>query len=206
MRLGVVLGFAPWIIFTVLCAPTTWEWATLTALIAAVVLAVPDWRRSREVSLLDVVSVVFFAVLSVLALVVDRADLLWVENRAQLLSSGVLTVVVVLGIAIGRPFSEHYARQSVPRRYWASPTFHRINVVISAVWAVAFAVNALCDAVVMLAPGTSTLLNWVVPALAIVAAVRFTMWYPDHASGEQEGEQAPVPGAPADGSPGPVTP
>ncbi len=202
MRLGVVLGFAPWIIFTVLCAPTTWEWATLTALIAAVVLAVPEWWRSREVSLLDVVSVVFFAVLSILALVVDRADLMWVENRAQLLSSGVLTLVVLTGLAIGKPFTEHYARQSVPRRYWTSPTFHRINVVITGVWAAAFAVNALCDAVVMLAPGTSTLLNWMVPALALVAAVRFTMWYPDHVSGEHEGEQAD---APADGSPGPVT-
>jgi intracellular septation protein A len=203
MRLGVVLGFAPWIIFTVLCAPTTWEWATLTALLATVVLAVPDWRRSREVSLLDVVSVVFFAVLSVLALVLDRADLLWVENRAQLLSSAVLTLVVLAGLVIGRPFTEHYARQSVPRRYWTSPTFHRVNVVITAVWAAAFAVTTLCDVVVAIAPGTSTLLNWVVPALVIVAAVRFTMWYPDRATGEPE--QAGAHEAPADGAAGPVT-
>jgi intracellular septation protein A len=203
MRLGVVLGFAPWIIFTVLCAPTTWEWATLTALLATVVLAVPDWRRSREVSLLDVVSVVFFAVLSVLALVLDRADLLWVEDRAQLLSSAVLTLVVLVGLVIGRPFTEHYARQSVPRRYWTSPTFHRVNVVITAVWAAAFAVTTLCDVVVAIAPGTSTLLNWVVPALVIVAAVRFTMWYPDRATGEPE--QAGAHEAPADGAAGPVT-
>lgn len=203
MRLGVVLGFAPWIIFTVLCAPTTWEWATLTALLATLVVAVPDWRRTREVSLLDVVSAVFFAVLSVLALVLDRADLLWVENRAQLLSSAVLTLVVLAGLAIGRPFTEHYARESVPRQFWSSPTFHRVNVVITAVWAAAFAVNTLCDVVVMIAPGTSSLLNWVVPALVIVAAVRFTMWYPDHASGAHGPSGAHE--APAQGAPGSVT-
>ena len=203
MRLGVVLGFAPWIVFTVLCAPTTWEWATLTALVATVVLAVPDWRHTREVGLLNVVSIVFFAVLSVLALVLDRTDLLWVEDRAQLLSSAVLTLVVLVGLATGRPFTEHYARQSVPREYWTTPTFHRVNVVITAVWAAAFAVNTLCDVVVMAAPGTSTLLNWVVPALVIVAAIRFTAWYPDHATAEG---RAGAHEASAGGAAGPVAP
>jgi hypothetical protein len=178
---GILLGFAPWIVFAVLSGPSTWEWGALTAFVVTLVLAVPDWRRTREVNVLDVAGIAFFGVLSVLTFVLEREDLQWVEDRAQLLSSLVLTLVAVVSLAIGRPFTEYYARQDVPREYWTSPLFRRVNVVITAVWAAAFALTAACDLVVLSVPGSGDLLNWVLPVLIIVAAVRFTIWYPQHA-------------------------
>ena len=192
-NLGVLVGFAPWIVFTVLCSPSTWEWATLTALIVTVVLVVPDWVRHREVGLLDVVSVAFFGVLALLALVLDRDGLMWVEDRAQLLSSTALFVVSAASLAVRRPFTEYYARRSVPREYWTSPLFRRVNVAITAVWTAVFLLNALCDLLVLALPGTSTAFNWVVPVLLVVGAVKFTIWYPDHAR-RQERERAAGPG------------
>jgi hypothetical protein len=56
----------------------------------------------------------------------------------------------------------------------------------------------------MLGPGTSTLVDWVVPALVIVGAVRFAICYPDHASGEPGPSGAHE--APAEGAPESVAP
>ena len=40
------------------------------------------------------------------------------------------------------PFTEQFARESVPQAYWSSPTFKKINRVLSAAWGVAiFAVG-----------------------------------------------------------------
>ena len=88
--LSVFLGFAPWIVFVVISGPSTWLWAALAALVVAIALAVPDWLRTREIGLLQAAGIAFFGVLCVLALVLDPADLQWVEDRAQLLSSLVL--------------------------------------------------------------------------------------------------------------------
>ena len=182
-KMSVVLGFAPWIAFSVLCGPSTWLWAAPTALVLTLALAVPDWRRSGEVGVLDAGSAAFFAVLTVLAAILDRADLQWLEDRAQLISGVAITAIAVGSLLVRRPFTEHYARQGTPREYWGAPLFRRINVVITAVWAASFALSALCDLVVVMFPASGDLFNWVLPTLLLVAAVKFTMWYPDHASG-----------------------
>jgi Ca2+/Na+ antiporter len=69
----------------------------------------------------------------------------------------------------------------VPREHWSSPLFKRVNVVITAVWTVTFLLIALCDLVVVLAPGSGAVFNWVLPVLLIVAAVMFTKKYPERA-------------------------
>lgn len=183
-NLGIFVGFAPWIVFTVISSPSTWEWAAVTALVVTLVLAGPDWWRTRELNPLDVVSVLFFGVLSLISFVLERGELMWVEDRAQLLSSTALALVALGTLAARRPFTEYYARRSVPQEYWSSPLFRRVNMVITAVWAGVFLAQALCDVVVVYAPGTSTVFNWVVPVLLLVAAVRFTMWYPERARSE----------------------
>ena len=203
--LSVILGFAPWIVFTVVSGPSTWLWAALAALVVAVALAVPGWLRTREIGLLQAAGIAFFGVLSVLALVLNYADLQWIEDRVQLLSSLVLAAVAAGSLAARRPFTEYYARQAVPRERWSSPLFKRINVVITAAWAVTFLLIALCDLVVVLAPGSGALFDWVLPALLIVAAVMFTKKYPERARrAAAAGDGATPPTTPS--NPGQVTP
>jgi uncharacterized membrane protein len=185
-KAAIFLGFVPWIVFSVVAGPSTWMWAALAALACSVILSVPSWRRSRSISVLDAAGLVFFGVLVVLALTLDRATLQPIEDRAQLLSSVVIAVVALGSLAVGRPFTEYYARQQTPREYWDSPTFKQINRVITAVWGLVFVVNALCDAAVAYLGVTSDVFNWVVPIVAIVAAVKFTGWYPDHVTGRDQ--------------------
>jgi hypothetical protein len=182
-RMGVFLGFVPWIVFSIVSGPSTWEWAALAALVCALILVVPEWRRTHSMSVLDGAAIVFFAVIAILALVLDRAALQPLEDRAQLLSSVVIAVVAFGSLAAGRPFTEYYAKQTTPREYWHSPTFRRINRVLTAVWGGVFVLNALCDLAAGFWGGSSDVFNWVLPVILIVAAVRFTSWYPDHVTG-----------------------
>ena len=179
-KAAVFLGFVPWIVFAVVAGPSTWMWAALAALVCALVLAVPDWRRSRSISVLDGAGIVFFGVMVVLALVLDRAALQPIEDRAQLLSSIVIAVVALGSLAVGRPFTEYYAKRETPREYWDTPTFRKINRVLTGLWGGVFVVNALCDAAVGFWGASPDVFNWVVPIVAIVVAVKITGWYPEH--------------------------
>ena len=191
-KAAIITGFAPWIVFAVIAGPSSWMYAALTALICSLVLAVPEWRRNHSMSVLNIAGIVFFAVLVVLALVLDRAALQPIEDRAQLISSVVIALVAIGSLAVGRPFTEYYARQSTPREHWESPPFKRINRVLTLVWGAVFVFNALCDLLVATSGASPDLLNWVLPVVAIVAAVKFSEWYPDHAMG---GSDAPAHGA-----------
>lgn len=185
-KAAIFVGFAPWIIFAIIAGPSSWMYAALAALICSIVLAVPEWRRNHSLSVLNIAGIAFFAVLVVLALVLDRAALQPVEDRAQLLSSVVIALVALGSLAVGRPFTEYYAKQSTPREYWESPDFKRINRVLTLVWGLVFVFNALCDLLVATSGASPDVLNWVLPVVAIVAAVKFSEWYPDHVTGRSD--------------------
>lgn len=177
----ILLGFAPWIAFGIIAGPSTWAWAALAAFACSLIGAVPPWLRTHSTSVLDVVGLVFFAGLTVAALVLDRSDLAFLEDHAQLLSSLVLVVVVFGGLLVGHPFTVYYAKQTTPREYWGNPTFTHINRVLTLVWGLVFVLSAACNAVVLVG-GSSDLFTWVLPTVAVVAGIKITMWYPDHAS------------------------
>ena len=181
-KAAIFLGFVPWIVFSVIAGPSTWMWAALAALVCSLVLSVPDWRRSRSISILDAAALVFFAVLVVLALVLDRATLQPIEDRAQLISSVVIAVVALGSLAVGRPFTEFYAKKQAPPEVWNSPTFKKVNRVLTGLWGGVFIINALCDVAVAYFGASPDVFNWVVPIVAIVVAVKITSWYPDHAA------------------------
>ncbi|MFC5142712.1 hypothetical protein ACFPK1_31105 [Actinomycetospora rhizophila] len=189
-KAAIFLGFVPWIVFSVVAGPSTWMWAALAALICSLVLSVPDWRRSRSISILDAAALVFFAVLVVLALVLDRATLQPIEDRAQLISSVVIAVVALGSLAVGRPFTEFYAKKQAPQEVWNTPTFKKVNRVLTGLWGGVFVLNALCDVAVGYFGASADLFNWVIPVVAIVVAVKVTSWYPEHARNEARSQGA----------------
>jgi hypothetical protein len=57
-----------------------------------VILAVPSAERG-DLKIVDVGSIAFFGVLSLLAVFLDRGQLDWVEEYSRAISSGVLAVI-----------------------------------------------------------------------------------------------------------------
>jgi hypothetical protein len=175
------VGFVPWIIFWVVSSPSTWEWATLGALIAAVILALPSAERGT-LKILDVGSIAFFGVLSLLAVFLDRADLTWVEDYSQAISSGVLAAIA-LGSLLVVPFTEQYARESAPREVWGTVGFKRTNFVLTAMWGVVFAVSAILGVIAQQIDSSTARewLNWIIPIALVIGAFKYTAWYSEQA-------------------------
>ena len=153
-------------------------------------------RRRHGPQILDLGSLVLFAVIAVTGFVggtgVDR----WLFEWGRPLVGVVLGLSLLLTVPV-LPFTAEYARRTTPREYWDSPTFRRINRVLSAAWAVAItamgAASVLTTALGVDATGTpgthllELVLDWVVPVVVICAMVRFTATYPDRVTGAAGG-------------------
>ncbi|MGH2602716.1 MAG: hypothetical protein ACRDJ9_25445, partial [Dehalococcoidia bacterium] len=127
-------GFLPWIAFMVIAGPRTFEPAAVVALALAVGLAAAGLALGVGVKLLDVAGILFFAALALLG-AAGGADLrATLEDSASAISSFALGVVALGSLALGRPFTLDYAKQSTPQQYWDGPRFLHTNQVLTAVW------------------------------------------------------------------------
>jgi hypothetical protein len=88
-------------------------------------------------------------------------------------------LIVLISLAVGKPFTLQYAREQVPREFWESPEFRKTNYVISSVWALAFAVLIVTEVVILLSSRVPQRLGVVIIVLALLGAGKFTGWYPE---------------------------
>ena len=83
------VGFIPWIIYWVVAdGPSTWMFGAICAVLATLIMGVSAGFGGLR--LLDVVTVVFFAGVTVAGIIVGAEDRDWMDNYATTLSSGVL--------------------------------------------------------------------------------------------------------------------
>jgi len=189
-KLGFVIGFAPWIVFSLVAQRLAANGVAWSALIAVAMTAVAllAARRKHGPMFLNLVSLGLFGLIAVVGFTGGAAVDQWLFEWGRPLV-GVVLGLVVLATAPVRPFTEEYARQSVPREYWGSPTFRKINRVLSAVWGVAILVIGLAGVAVAALDAHAVdasehnivelVLNWVVPIAVIWGAIWFTGAYPD---------------------------
>jgi hypothetical protein len=112
-----------------------------------------------------------------------------IERYAQVLSSGAIAVVA-LGSLGFTPFTEQYARLSTPREVWGLPGFRRINRLLTTVRGVTFAITAVLGYVALHVDTGQDWLNWIMPIMLSVGAIKFTARYPDHVTGGDAGASA----------------
>ena len=196
--LGLVVGFLPWIVFAAVAqrlAANGVAWSALLAAAMSAVAVLRDRRRNGP-RILDLGSLVLFGVIAVVGFAggpgVDR----WLFEWGRPLVGVVLGLYLLLTVPV-LPFTAEYARQTTPREYWGSPTFTKINRVLSAAWAVAItgmgAASVLTTALDADTTGSAgshlleLLLDWVLPVVVIWAMVRFTATYPDRVTGAPAG-------------------
>lgn len=199
------LSFVPWVVFWIVAGPKTWELGSALALLASVVLLVIDVEpaplvdravarsagdpgvssqspiRVAPPKILDVGTTAFFLALVIIGLFVPRHDLIGLEKYSQAISSAALCLIVVFSLMVGHPFTEQYARSGVPPEVARTPLFHRIMVTMSAVWALIFAVMAICGLIAetgVSGAGTSNILNWYIPIGLVIIGFKFNQWYP----------------------------
>jgi hypothetical protein len=169
------LAFLPWVVFAIVAHRDTFLAGALVALAAACGVAWHSTRDGRSLKAPEVGAVVAFAGFAVVALVIDQATADELARYARAIAAGLLALIA-FGSLLGTPFTEQYARESVPRELWSSPRFRAINRDLTSMWGLVFLLmvpaHALAGAIDT--PHANLFLNWVVPILLITWAARRT--------------------------------
>ncbi|MER7109707.1 hypothetical protein [Streptomyces sp. NPDC000229] len=171
-----IAGMSPWIVFSLLVGPDRYELAAGLSLALAVVLVVV---RHRPV-FLEVAGLVFFAVLTVIGMIVPADTLRWLETYANEISNLTIAALAAASVTARAPLTTPYARKKVPREFWHTHDFLRANVVVTYAWALAFLVAAVAGLVgdLLLRDPDNLWTAWLIQACALITAMRFTEWYP----------------------------
>jgi hypothetical protein len=177
--MGILLAFAPFLIFAVierLIGPTL---GLIAGALVSAALILRDWLNpKRSVKVLELGTVILFGVLALYSSVAKKT---WSIVGVRLCVDAGLSLIVLVSIALGKPFTLQYAREQTPAELWQQPEFVRTNYVIAGVWAAAFALMVAADLIMLYVPSVPTKVGIWVTILAIVGAVKFTSSYPDGA-------------------------
>ncbi|NDK92494.1 hypothetical protein GYA93_23490 [Gordonia desulfuricans] len=180
-----IIGLAPWILFSLVAShlgPDAAGWAGLAAFAAAAGLLLVSVLQGRSIKILDAAGAVTFGIISAIGFTGGHAMDVWLTDYGRGATTVILGLVMLVS-AYTVPFTEQYARETVDPRYWSSPIFRAKNKAISLLWAGTIFAMALshliagvlagADAVSGGHPG-NVLLNWVIPIVLIVFAVKRT--------------------------------
>ncbi|NBE50382.1 hypothetical protein [Streptomyces boluensis] len=175
-----IRGFIPWIAFVVVATRVDWRYGALAGFVLAAALLTADRRSGRawDEVVIEASGVVFFAILGAVAFSVPDAP---VKDYGPAMSLGWLAATAWGSLAIRRPFTLGIARRRAPREVWELPLFHRINAVITGVWAGAFTVTAAVLAVLLHEAPQATAAVIAIKVVGFAAPGLFTALYPDRA-------------------------
>ena len=174
-----LIGFASFVLYGILLGSAGFTTAAVVAFLLGLG-ALGYGLATRTTDQLTVTSTVIYGVYAAIAVLGDASS--GFTDHSDALALGVMTAVVAVGLLTGHPFTEAYARASVPREQWTSPVFKRINNGITAAWLGAFVVltvGAIADGAGVRVPFHTAL-----SIAAMVAAAIFTKRYPDRVTGD----------------------
>ncbi len=171
---GIYIALIPWVLFTLITQHDTLKAAAVVALLGAVAIALPALLAGRP-KLLELGAVAAFAGFTVVAFTADASTTAWLARYARAIAAGLLALIA-FGSLLFTPFTEQYARESVPRQLWSSPRFVAINRQLTLVWACVFTamVPSHIIAGAIDTRRANTIFNWVVPIILIVWAAKQT--------------------------------
>ena len=171
---GIYVAFVPWIAFGLLAQHSTLKLAAVGGLIASLVIAARSmW--SGSVKVLELGTVLAFGGFAAVAFGADHATAAWVARYARGIAAALLAVIA-FGSLLVVPFTEQYARESVPRQFWSSPEFKSINRRLTAMWGCVFTlmVPAHVIAGTIDTHRANVIFNWVIPVVLVMWAVKRT--------------------------------
>lgn len=186
------VGFAPWILLSVVEGPGRVVLASALACLLALLLAVAGAVAGLRPKLLDLTAIGFFGALTIVAAVASTAVRHWLGLWSGEISNIAIAAIALASILARRPFTLQYARETTDPAYWDSPLFLKINYVISGVWAVVFVITAVVGYVGdgPLHQPDNIWTNWIIEIALFIMAIKFTRWYPEYATTASESHGA----------------
>jgi hypothetical protein len=193
---SIYLALLPWVLFSLITRFDTLTAAAVIALVAAVMVALPSIRRGRPKSL-EIGAIATFAAFTVAAIIVSDSVADDISRYARGIAALVLALIAFSSLA-RTPFTEEYARETVPQQFWNSPTFKALNRRITMLWGFVFLAMVPCHVVAgaIDTRRSNTIFNWVIPVALVVWASKRTAEISDSARDEHAGPgPAEMPGS-----------
>ena len=169
--MSLLLSFAPFLVFAVCAHLGLTEIGLWAAAVCSLVLIAKEQLGGRSLKILEVGTLVLFPGLAVFT-TVARFD--WTIPLVRLVVDFGLLVIVLVSLAIGRPFTLQYARETTSPEIWNRPEFMAVNRRITLVWAAAFAVLVLADAGMAFLPQIPHGVMILVTVAALLFAFKYT--------------------------------
>jgi hypothetical protein len=167
---GILVGFAPWIVYWVLVGNVPFATAVLVALAIAVVSFAIGRVKGSPGRTLEIGAIGTFLVLTILTFTLSQAVM---ERWMQPLSNAGIFLVALIGVLVGRPFVREFAEVDQPREVVESDVFAKITNLLTWIWVAAFAGMTVSSAIPPIVQGDATILDtktplsfvcyWVIP-------------------------------------------
>jgi hypothetical protein len=141
---GMLFGFAPWLIYWVLVGNVPFKTAVVVALAIAVAAFVIGRLLGKSGGTLEIGAVATFAVLTILTFTLSET---FMHRWIQPLSSGGIFLVALVGQLVGKSFVREFAAAEQPPDVVKTELFDRITDVLSWIWIAAFAGMTVSSAI-----------------------------------------------------------
>lgn len=176
--MGILLAFVLFIVFAVLDRYLGSTGALIAGAIVSGALIARSWiKPGHPIRILEIGTFILMLLLAIYTAI--AANTLSVIGVRLCADTGLL-LIVLISMAVRRPFTMEYAREQVPAEYWNSPRFVRINYIPTAGWAAAFAAMVVAEIAILVIPGLPTSIGIGAVVAAILGGFVFTDWYPKH--------------------------
>ena len=184
--MGILFGFAPWIVYWVLVGNVPLLIAALVALATAVAGLVAGHNTRTPGRTLEIGSVGTFLALTAVTLLLSRP---LAERWVQPLSSAGIFLVAVTGMLIGKPFVHEFAAAGQPPGVVESDLFGQITTRLTRIWVAVFAGMTVSSSIPPVVVRNATILDaktplsfvcyWVIPFSLLALGALATKILPD---------------------------
>jgi len=173
--MGILLGFAPFILFALLTDVSV-SLALWVAFATAFSIGIRDFLHDKRVRVLDGASLALFAALAIYAGFIQPA--MSVE-AVRFVADAAMSVIALGTIFFRDPYTLEYARDYTPKSEWPKLRFVRLNYFLTLFWCLCFAVMGAADGLTAFTKVFPMSLDVVIVlatlALAVIVTIRLPM-------------------------------
>ena len=189
--LTLILAFLPLIAFSLLSRFLPHGYIGIAGLAAALIalIAIGTSHPVWPPKILNTCSLVLFTLIAVLGFTLGKADDRWLATWGGA-GVGIILGLIILALVPVMPFTEQFAREATPQAYWSSPTFKKINRVLSIAWGLAIVAVGLSRVAAAAIDGHTTrrlpelLLSLAIPVVIVIYMLKFSTSYPERVTQE----------------------
>jgi hypothetical protein len=175
------LILSPYMVFTAMAYLASLTDSLMVAALVSLALNLADHLRGRAPKAIGLLSTVMFGGLATYFVLAQTE---WSRIEIGLTFDLGIFALAVISIALRRPFTLQYARESVDAASQREPGFLHVNYVLTWVWAAAMAAMMTVDILSLYLPWLPLWTGFALTYVLRSGTVQFSKWYPKRLYGE----------------------